>query len=323
MGDKSLIEWLDGGASWNPIRARHPDRVEISLDHKVLAKPLHWRKGRKIFPCSMTDIFEDWVSGEWLDRIFAVMALTPQHTYMVLTKRAERMCRYFTTGRTFNILAADGTARVKTVARQETIAIIARGMNIDGARASMVEFHDWPLPNVWLFVSVEDQDAANERVPWLLDTPAAVRGVSYEPALGPVNFRGTGYGPDWLAGWDTEAVHAHDCYGEWRNCPEAQQYQTPRVDCMIVGGESGPNARPFKIEWARDVREQCKQAGTKFYLKQLGRFVSADPDEFPERIGVWENNAPPDRGPILRSIKGHDPSEWPADLRVRELPAVL
>ncbi len=144
----------------------------------------------------------------------------------------------------------------------------------------------WPLPNVWLGVSVEDQQRADERIPHLLATPAAKRFVSYEPALGPVNFWSDANYP--LPGGGTGSAF------DWGN----------GVNWIIVGGESGPGARPFDIAWVRSTIEQCRAAGVSCFVKQLGR-----------------NPVHPWGGSIhLSNPKGDDMAEWPDDLRVREMP---
>lgn len=153
----------------------------------------------------------------------------------------------------------------------------------------------WPLRNVWLGVSAEDQKNANERIPLLLGTPAAVRWVSYEPALGPIDF------------------DAGNCVESWVSpqCARCSDYRTrcdhiPRLDWIVVGGESGPGARRFDVEWARDTLRQCCSSGVAVFVKQLGAMP-------------YENGAPM---AALNDAKGEDPSEWPEDLRVREYPKV-
>ena len=147
---------------------------------------------------------------------------------------------------------------------------------------------DWPPPNVWLGVSVEDQASAEGRIPHLLATPAAVRWISYEPALGPVDFR------PWLG-------------------------QAPGVDWLVVGGESGPGARPCDVAWIRAAIRQCQGAGVPVFAKQLGAL--------PYDLGgdsLSDDGTPP-VGTLLDGIhdrKGGDPAEWPEDLRIREMPAV-
>lgn len=355
MGQQTAIEWTD--ATWNPVRGcsrvsegcrncyaerqaarfcittdpadsrltiesgpfagfvrrvhgrpQWTGRVELVESH--LADPLHWRKPRKVFVNSMSDLFHEALPDEAIDRVFAVMALCPQHTFQVLTKRAGRMLQW-----------------AKSKPKRTGIAW-----------GDMVGNWDHPLPNVWLGVSVENQALADERIPQLLQTPAAIRFVSYEPALGPVDFTriknsaqireffrqmaiDTGRDPEQVlrecAIDDTPWKNAlnGDWFDGWDSGEGAAEKQT-KLDWLIVGGESGPGARPFDIRWARDTIAQCKAAGVPCFVKQLG----ADPF-----IGIGDQDPAklqPSRcdGPNFKDRKGGDWDEWPADLRVREFP---
>ncbi len=265
MSDHSAIEWTN--SSWNPIRARnlktgkigwhcehsttgcefcyaegfnlrlgtglpfkpgHRAEIEILLDEKMLTAPLHWKRPRKVFVCSMSDLFADFVTDEWLDHMFHVMALCPQHTFQVLTKRAERMRDYF--------------------------ADIEHDPLSKGC---------CPLPNVWLGISCERQQEADERIPLLQDTAAVVRFLSCEPLLGPINLDRVHFG---------DGIYMSALHGG-RDTP------TPwNINWVIVGGESGPNARPMHPQWARDIRDQCHAAGVAFFFKQWGSWIPC-PDE--------------------------------------------
>ena len=220
-----------------------------------LDQPLHWKKPRRIFVNSMSDLFHENVPDEWIDRIFAVMALSPQHVFQVLTKRPDRMCKY-------------------------------------------LQLKRYPLPNVWLGVSVEDQETADRRIPILLDTQAAIRWVSYEPALGPVDLTHITVETRW-AQKSFDALES-DSVAE----PNAN---ATSLDWVVVGGESGPGARPCDLEWVRHVVQQCKNAGVPCFVKQLG-------------AKLYDSYQPPFLDPIVKDRKGGDPSEWPEDLRVREWP---
>lgn len=255
------------GAHWTGKVELIPDKLE---------EPLHWRKPCRVFVNSMSDLFHEALPDEAIDRVFAVMALCPEHTFQVLTKRPERMLNYCSaleTRRRVGILSFQ-------MAQGLPIPRNGRPLPHEFRPSSTEEFPQlwsiWPLPNVWLGVSVEDQNTADERIPLLLQTPAAVRFVSYEPALGPVDF------VPFL-------------------CPMPES-----VNWLIIGGESGPHARPFDIQWARDVIAQCKAAGVACFVKQLGRNPVTD--------GTFY---------ALDIDKGHggEMLEWPADLRVREFPA--
>lgn len=187
----------------------HPDRLDV---------PLHWRKPRRIFVCSMSDLFHEAFTEEQIDAVFNVFAAAPQHTYMVLTKRPERA--------------------------KEFVGVVH--------------------PNLWLGVTVEDQRRADERIPILLDTPAAVRFISIEPMLGPVNLTmcsiADGRTIDALQSY--EAIRRAD--GVWDNRPVSR----PSLDWVILGGETGPGARPMQPEWALDLYRQCKAAGVPFFFKK-------------------------------------------------------
>lgn len=244
------------------------DRPELFLDEKMLTAPLRWKKPRMIFVCSMTDLFADFVPGEWIDRVFAVMALAPHHTFQVLTKRAERMREYFTTW------SMDGEPDRIT----EIAADIA--WPVRGYRGS-AGFYERPLPNVWLGVSTEDQNCANERIPHLLETPAPVRFLSMEPLLGPVDLTRIGNDKRWLNAV-TGRLEGHVFEGH----PPDSLHVARGLDWVIAGGESGPYARPMHPEWARTLRNQCVAAGVAFFLKQMSRKAPIPDDllvrEFPQ-----------------------------------------
>lgn len=306
--DRTKIEWAD--ASWNPIRARNRDtgkvgwfcthaspgcgdhtgggcyaeainrrlgtgvdyraqdlaKVEIFLDEKMLKQPLRWRRPRRIFVGSMTDLFGEFVPDAMIDCIYAVMAMCPQHTFLLLTKRAGRMRDYITA-----LGASDWYGRLGDARKYSLAAIMGR-------------YPDWPLPNVWLGVSVEDQRRADERIPELLATPAAVRWISAEPLLGPIELDQLRDVLDGLTG--------NFAYGpDWNH-----------LDWVVCGGEGGPHARPFNVEWARSIIGQCKASATACFVKQLGAS--------PYGSGFID----------LSDRKGGDISEWPEDLRVREYP---
>lgn len=205
----------------------HPDRLEM---------PLRWKKSRRIFVNSMSDLFHEDVPDEFVDRVFAVMALCPQHIFQVLTKRPERMREYLSRGE-------------REVLRRIAIQWTQMGDKVGNGPTALT---DWPLPNVWLGVSAEDQDTAEARIPLLLETPASVRFVSLEPLLGAVDLE------PWT--WAGAAVNGHK--------------QMARLDWVIVGGESGPGARPMHPDWVRQVRNQCAQAGVPFFFKQWGEWAA-------------------------------------------------
>ena len=322
MGDKTKIEWTD--ASWNPVRgcsrvsegcrncyaerqaarfsgpgqpynglvalrAIEPERKHsearwtgvVRLIPEHLGDPLRWKRPRRVFVNSMSDLFHEALSDDDIAAIFGVMAAAPQHTFQILTKRAKRMREWF---------AVAEAQRMPT----------ARHWCVNAAENALRDWRDgkgwwhgrWPLPNVWLGVSVEDQATADARIPELLATPAALRWVSYEPALAAVDFV-----PFLSVQWRQE--------GDWLSLSRE------RLNWVVVGGESGPGARPFDLEWARSTIRQCREAGVPCFVKQVGAWHVATPEEATGTEAEWVR---------YHDRKGGDPAEWPEDLRVREMP---
>jgi protein gp37 len=217
----------------------------VRLYFERLGLPLHWRKPRRIFVDFMGDPFHPEVPDSFLDRMFAVMALCPQHTFQLLTKRAERMAEYCANTQTQN---TPGRIAERIIEMRH-----ARGDHrpVDPLPHLGPGAEWYPLANVHLGVSIENQTTADERIPLLLQALAAVRIVSYEPALGPADLRPFLGCPD------------RSC------CPE----EFPRIDWLIAGGESGPQARPSHPDWFRSVRDQCQAAGVSFFFKQWGAWA--------------------------------------------------
>lgn len=211
-----------------------------------LADPFRWRRPRRIFVNAMSDLFHESLSFEQIDRIFGVMAACWDHTFQVLTKRPARMLEYLNQDR------RERWARA--------------GANGDDAVCDRIHLGPRALPNVWLGVTVENQAAADERIPLLLQTPAALRWVSMEPLLGPVNLRHMDV-ESHSSGWcQIDALTGrHTDMG--RPCPNV-----PRLDWVVGGGESGPKARPSHPDFFRSLRNQCAEAGVPFLLKQLGEW---------------------------------------------------
>jgi protein gp37 len=306
MAEKTSIEWTD--SSWTPIRARNKatgkqghycqkispgcancyadamngwrgtgipyavdkfDQVELYLDEKALLDPLKWKKPRMIFVCSMTDLFAEFVPDEWIDWLFAVMALSPQHTFQVLTKRPRRMLGYLgqrTTSNVYRWIGGDDEPE-----KQFEMALRVQSQMLDlfkiapaaalNRASELNELAPWfPLPNVWLGTSVENQKYADERIPLLLQTPAAVRFISAEPLLGPVAL-------NYLHHDGTVEVDAlNGTHGVLR----PHQGINEKLDWVICGGESGPSARPMDPAWARSLRDQCAASGVAYFCKQMG-----------------------------------------------------
>lgn len=214
---------------------------EVRLIQDKLFEPLSWRKPKLVFVNSMSDLFHEALADWQIDKVFAVMAIAEHHTFQVLTKRAERMAQY---------LSAEGLRE-----RWARAAMHLGRLWVDPDPIyDSIAYDDSPyLPNVWLGVSVEDQATADERIPHLLQTPAAVRWVSAEPLLGPIDLRQAHITKERLPNW-TEPT---------------------RIDWCVVGGESGSGARPMHPDWARSLRDQCVEKGVAYHFKQWGSWEVA------------------------------------------------
>jgi protein gp37 len=277
---------------------------EVRCVEEALEVPMRWKKPKRIFVNSMSDLFHPKVPFEFIDKVFAVMALCPQHTFQVLTKRPERMAEYMTRRDVvyYGFSRKHGASTFEKTPC-DRIYMIARSNPL--CRRELL----WPLPNVWLGTSCEDQAAADERIPHLLSCPAAVRFLSCEPLLGPIHIH-----EHWLRySYSTArmAVVEHD-----RRVAEGKPPRRPAigsVDWVIVGGESGPSARACNVAWLRAAVGQCRAAGVPCFVKQLGS-RAIEGGDFAEKTG-------PVCGVDLKDRKGGEPSEWPEDLRVRQMPA--
>lgn len=259
---KGLTRLGKNGPRWTgELRFLAADRLE---------QPAHWRKPRRIFVNSVSDLFHEELTDDQICTVFGVMAREQRHTFLVLTKRAKRMAEWF-----------------RWAAK--------RLPYFTGSQHEAGVVQKWPLPNVHLGVSVEDQIRADERIEHLLACPAVVRWLSIEPQLGPVALD-----PAMLG-----------CVGHL-----AESFGNPLIHWVVQGGESGPGARVFDVAWARWMRDACAEAGAAYFLKQLG----SDP---------FDSAAACDRSisGMVRFLwppngKWNDPADWPADLRVRQLPEV-
>lgn len=334
MAEHSTIEWTD--ATWNPITGctivdagctncyamalagsrlrNHPSRAgltrvtggrskwtgEVRLNEQWMDQPLRWSRPRRIFVCAHGDLFHEAVPDEWIDRVFAVMVLARHHTFQVLTKRPDRAAAY---------MAGGAWQRVMDIvcdrAINEHLGVILSypGMkppaHLPGRRVAV---NDWPLPNVWLGTSASDQASADLRIPHLLAAPAAVRFLSAEPLLGPVDLTRVGaidsvrsafpelvqrldrhMRPHIISGVQIEALGSQFQATTYYQTPdhmggfEVGSRYYPRLDLVIVGGESGPGARPMHPDWARALRDQCVAAGVAFHFKQWGEWGRAVP----------------------------------------------
>jgi protein gp37 len=284
MGDGTHIEWTD--ATWNPVTGctkvspgcdhcyaesiarrfagtpAYPNGFDVTLRPERLDIPLRWKRPRRVFVNSMSDLFHADIPDEYIARVFAIMALASGHTFQVLTKRHARMRSLLSRPDFGDMMAEQGAPYVRS------------------------RYWDWdlvdlPLRNVWLGVSVETQQWADIRIPALLGTPAAVRFLSCEPLLGALDL--SAWMPAGHARWQCSGCRrfysgehretCHDCHrvGYWTGShvgngrPNGQP-----IDWVIVGGESGPGARPMAPAWAQTIRDQCVSAGVPFLFKQWG-----------------------------------------------------
>lgn len=313
MADGSKIEWTD--ATWNVVIGcdkvspgcdhcyairtahrfqEHPNPTvaaayagteadgdwtgRVNLVESRLDLPLRWKRPRRIFVNAQSDLFHGRVTLDFLAKVWAVMSLTPQHTYQILTKRAGIM-RSILAG---TVSPGPGIRMpFKSVVDAERLRmgypVLPDSAREDGTYA-------WPLPNVWLGVSVEDQARLTLRVPALLDTPAAVRWLSCEPLLGPVDVI-NGLGDSWLTG----------------------------IDWIVAGGESGPGSRPMHPDWVRSLRDQCDVAGVPFLFKQWGSHRPSDVGTI-VRDGVRYPMVPSGKRAAGRALDGRTWDEYPQEV---------
>lgn len=259
-GTTTRGQFLSKPPVWTGKVAMAPDTV--------LLEPLRRRKPTTWFVNSMGDLFHEAVPDKWIDKVFAVMALTAHHTYQVLTKRSARMRDY-----------VSPRPSVAGGSFQDRLWKLYHAM---GSRHPAA----WPLPNVWLGVSAEDQRRADERIPDLLATPAAIRFVSAEPLLGPINFTGVAtkatagrHVNDGMLNALSGAAAWHPTGADEHGRPFIQRREFAKLDWIIVGGESGREARPMHPDWARQIRDQCAAAGTAFFFKQWGEWAPSTPEQ--------------------------------------------
>ena len=290
MSDGTAISWSD--ATWSPVtgctktsegcthcyidrtppfRMAHRkfdgDHVGattgVQLHSERLGIPMKWRKPRRIFVCSLADLFQDEVPTAFIAEVFAVMSLAPQHSFQVLTKRHARMRALLNSPEFWQ--AVDQ----------------ARGVRGYEALPAGTNY----LPNAWIGVSTESQKWADIRIPALLDTPAAVRWISAEPLLGPVDLGSWLKDPVFNPAYRVARCGQRSSHGphvvehgpdQPRNCPgtSGRTYRPRRLDWVVCGGESGPKARPMHPHWARQLRDQCVEAGVAFHYKQHGEWAA-------------------------------------------------
>ncbi|MFL1405423.1 DUF5131 family protein [Marinobacter sp. M1N3S26] len=306
MGQKSNIEWTE--ATWNPIRGCsrvsegcrncYAETVanrfsgpgqpyegliakggqwngSVRVIHDKLAEPCLWTRPRRIFVNSMSDLFHPSIPFDLVAGIFGIMAAASWHTFQVLTKRPEHMLQFFQW-----VDEHPERAQFESDQLQEKypdadwrpffLAQKASEVLPDGGGNLRVDLNGtWPLPNVWLGVSVEDQKTADERIPALLDAPAAIRWISAEPLLGQVDL-----GPFLYRG-DHGLADVDPLAAAMLSDPQYEEttWVRPALDWVVVGGESGSGARPMHPDWPRSIRNQCLKAGVPFLFKQWGEWL--------------------------------------------------
>lgn len=322
MSTSTSIEWTD--VSWNPVRGcslvsagcancyamkfahrfsgagkpyegltelgPHGPRWtgKIQLVSEALDEPLHWKKPRRIFVNSMSDLFHEDVPDAFIASVYAVMVAAYQHDFQALTKRPERR-RHLLAHQIFR-------NDVGLVAAKHINAL--RGPHSLNATGNLASWNAGAVPNIWEGVSVEDQKTADERIPKLLATSAAVRWVSAEPLLGPVDLEAC------LSGF-------------------GRALYDDGLNWVVVGGESGPGARPCDVAWICAIKDQCRCAGVPVFVKQLGSRPYAVEGSLAaqEWTASSASAVMDDCGWIHpKDRKGGDMHEWPIDLGVREWP---
>lgn len=289
------------------------ENVEFFLSEKILQEPLKTKKPCTIFVGDMFDLFHEAIPAEFVDAVIAVALLCPQHVFQLLTKRADWMHGYFSSSDATWLDEKTG----RRYAAQRKDDIISAALNLASDKEVMDHQDIWPLPNVWLGVSVESQKYADERIPLLLQTPAAVRFLSVEPQLEAVDLT--------KISTDTGVINSL-----WKG-----GFRSGRIDWVICGGESGPHARQFDPAWAAKLFVQCRKSNTAFFMKQFGsncyfreHDAPVDPKKYSLETPLLRDRAAIALGSELnhwhklkfKDRKGGDPSEWPESLRVREFP---
>lgn len=274
MKKKSSILWTD--ATWSPVTgctpksagckncyakrevesrwSKNPKSVffgrpftDVQVHENQLMAPMKWKEPHRIFVCPRSDLFHESVSFEFIDWVFAVMALCPHHTFQVLTKRPERLLEYATQHTRHGFMVQAARDLLST--------------NIPMPKWNQIQPFQWPLKNIWLGVTAENQATANERIPLLIQTPAAVRWISAEPLIEAVDLR------LWLG------IDRRSPSSDWERGGVNQG-----IDWVVVGGESGRHARPMQPDWARTLRDQCAAAGVPYLFKQWGKHVALEED---------------------------------------------
>jgi protein gp37 len=279
----------DGIVRMTPNGARWTGKVMLVDDH--LLDPLRWQRPRRIFTTSVSDPFHERFTNETIAVAFGVMVATSWHKHQLLTKRVRRMRDWYewlareaaasNGGRGMSPAAYCFALLQRYVADRQRFSdadrkLLSRADVVDDALAA-----PWPTPNIWPMASVEHQPAADDRIPDLLEIPAVVRGLSCEPLIGPVDLNHV------QRDREVEIDSLNGTHGVVR--PHVGRHDE-RVSWVIAGAESGPGARPADVEWFRSLRDQCRAAGVKFFVKQIvvdGK-LRKDVAEFPPDLQIQE-----------------------------------
>lgn len=340
MSDRTSIAWTD--CTWNPVRGcslvskgcescyamKQARRFSapgqpyhgltmmgpqgprwngtIRLVPELLDEPLHWKKPRRVFVNSMSDLFHEDVPLDFIADTYAIMITAYRHTFQVLTKRPCRRHDLFTNEPIREMIAIRAAAHINKL----------RGPHSLNATRNLAAWNAGTASNIWEGASIEDQKTADERIPLLLQTPAAVRWISAEPLLGPVDLR------LWLnviprMRTPVSADSGLPCGETTLDLMPSYNINTgeiikPLLDWVVCGGESGPKARPCDVAWVRSIVQQCRAAGVPCFVKQLGAkpyTLFGDGDGAAHTLPMR-----------LKDKKGGDPAEWTEDLRIREFP---
>jgi protein gp37 len=307
MGQPKYHGLLNGHGRFNGV---------VNFDENALILPLKTKKPETYFVNSMSDLFHENVQDEWIDKVFGVIAMCPQHTFQILTKRPERMKAYFDL-------------------RQYPWIF---DHNLDWWHSNHPQFasrlDDYAcssghiLPNCWLGVSAENQEQANKRIPILLQTPAAIRWVSAEPLLSDIDFTAVcvvnidgddgeintlqyenweDYLTEWKTSGDEDWQESFLDYFGLDELPSGHIHD--KLDWIVAGGESGAGARPCQLAWIRSIVEQCNAARVPVFVKQLG--------SKPRGERLTEFHSPVIK---LKNKKGGNIEEFPEDLQIRQFP---
>lgn len=272
----------------NPVRFAKQDQrlVDVFLDGDVVYQPLRWREPRMIFPCSMTDLFGDFVDDRWIDYVVAMAALTPRHTYQVLTKRHDRMLDYWT-----NLNLAVRIEGVLNDISSHPLIKADRAIDMIKVKAALRDRVLFPLSNWWQGVSAGTRETIGPRLTALLKAPVALRWLSAEPLLEEIDLTSVSGSLPWHPA-------THDKFNA------LHPYATRPIHWVVVGGESGQRARGTNVDHIRRVVRDCREHKVPVFVKQLGARPIIIGGDFPRLV----------------DSKGGDPHEWPDDLRVREWP---